>query len=59
MSDMTSEQFAQRVSDFGLAERRAIDQAINELGAGEHSLEDTIKVFQARGLVTKIGRAHV
>ena len=54
MSDMTSEQFAQRVSDFGLAERRAIDQAINELGAGDHSLEDTIKVFQARGLVTTL-----
>lgn len=54
MSDMTSEQFAQRVSDFGLAERRAIDQAINELGAGEHSLEETIQVFQARGVITTL-----
>ena len=54
MSDITPEQFAQRVSDFGIAERRAIDQAINELGTGEHTLEDTIKVFQARGIVTTL-----
>lgn len=54
MSDMTAEQFAQRVSDFGLAERRAIDQAINELGAGERSLDEAIKVFQARGVVTTL-----
>lgn len=54
MSDMTSEQFAQRVSDFGLAERRSIDQAINELGAGDHTLEETIRVFQARGVITTL-----
>ena len=54
MSDMTPEQFAQRVSDFGIAERQAIDKAVNELGTGEHSLEDAIKVFQARGLITTL-----
>jgi serine/threonine-protein kinase len=54
MSEMTAEQFAQRVADFGLAERRAIDQAINELGTGDHSLEDAIRVFQARGVVTTL-----
>jgi serine/threonine-protein kinase len=54
MSDLTPLQFAQRISDLGLAERREVDQAMSELGVGEHHLDDMIKVMQGRGLVTTL-----
>ncbi len=54
MSDLTPQQFAQRISDFGLAERREVDQAMSELGVGDHSLDEMIKVMQGRGLVTTL-----
>lgn len=54
MSDLTSQQFAQRISDLGLAERRDVDHAMGELGVGAHELEDVIKVMQGRGLVTTL-----
>lgn len=54
MSDINSLQFAQRVSELGLAEQREIDQAMSELGVGDHRLDDMIKVMQARGLVTTL-----
>ena len=54
MSDITPQQFAQRISDFGLAERREVDQAMSELGVGDHNLNDMIKVMQGRGLVTTL-----
>ncbi len=54
MSDLSPQQFAQRVTDLGLAERREIDQAFSELGVGDHSLDDFIKVMQGRGIVTTL-----
>ena len=54
MSDLTPRQFAQRVSDLGLAERREVDQAMGELGVGDHKLDEMIKVMQGRGLVTTL-----
>ena len=54
MSELKPHQFAQRISDLGLAERREVDQAMSELGVGDHNLEDMIKVMQGRGLVTTL-----
>jgi serine/threonine-protein kinase len=54
MNDMSPQLFAQRISDFGLADRRIVEQAIGELGVGDHSLQDMIHAMQARGLVTTL-----
>ena len=54
MSELTAQDFADRISDLGLAERREVDHAIVELGMGDHSLEDMIRVMQRRGLVTTL-----
>ena len=54
MSDLTPQLFAQRVSDLGLAERREVDHALNELGVGDHTLEEVIKTLQRHGLVTTL-----
>ncbi|TWU55195.1 serine/threonine-protein kinase [Rubripirellula reticaptiva] len=54
MSDISPQLFAQRISDLGLADHRSVEQAINELGVGEHTLEDMIKVAQRNGLVTTL-----
>lgn len=54
MSDLTPQQFAQRISDLGLAERRVVGQALSELGVGDHSLDDMVKAMQGRGLVTTL-----
>jgi serine/threonine-protein kinase len=54
MTDITPQLFAQRIFDFGLAERKIVEQAMGELGVGDHSLEDVIKVMQQRGLVTTL-----
>ena len=54
MSELKPHQFAQRISDLGLAERREVDQAMSELGVGDHNLDDMIKVMQGRGLVTTL-----
>ncbi|MGI9469974.1 MAG: serine/threonine-protein kinase [Rubripirellula sp.] len=54
MSDLTAQQFAQRVSDLGLAERREVDQAVSDLGVGDHPLQDMIKTMQRHGLVTTL-----
>lgn len=54
MPDITPEYFAQRISDLGLAERRAVEHAVGELGVGEHTLKDMIKHMQRSGLVTTL-----
>ncbi len=50
----TTDEFARRISDFGLADRRRVEQALNELGVGEHSLEAVIAVMQRRGVITTL-----
>ena len=54
MPDITPEYFARRISDLGLADPRAVEQAVSELGAGDHALQDMIKIMQRRGLVTTL-----
>ncbi|MFK8115619.1 MAG: serine/threonine-protein kinase [Rubripirellula sp.] len=54
MPDITPEYFAQRISDLGLAESRAVEQAIGDLGVGDHTLQDMIKHMQRCGLVTTL-----
>ncbi len=54
MNDITPQAFAQRISDYGLADRRAVEQALSEFGVGDHSLQDMIKAMQGRGLVTTL-----
>ena len=54
MSELTAQDFADRISDLGLADRRDVDHAIVVLGMGDHSLDDMIRVMQRRGLVTTL-----
>lgn len=54
MNDITPEQFAQRISDLGLADRRSVEQALSDLGIGDHPLDEVVKVMQRHGLVTTL-----
>ncbi|QDT03421.1 Serine/threonine-protein kinase PrkC [Rubripirellula lacrimiformis] len=54
MSELTPQQFAQRIADLGLADRRVIDHALNELGVGDHTMEEMIRVMQGNGVVTTL-----
>ncbi|MEM9588776.1 MAG: serine/threonine-protein kinase [Planctomycetota bacterium] len=54
MSDLTADEFALRVVDVGLAERRVVNQALGDLGVGDVSLEDAIDALQSRGIVTTL-----
>ncbi len=54
MSELTAQIFADRIADLGLAERPDVDHAIGELGGGDHSLEDMIRVMQRRGIITTL-----
>ncbi len=54
MSDLTPQTFTQRIVELGLAEQRVVDHAINQLGVGDHSLDDVIKAAQRHGIVTTL-----
>lgn len=54
MPDLTPQLFAQKVADLGLAERRDIDHALNDLGVGDHSVQDVVKSFQRHGVLTTL-----
>ena len=56
MSDVTPESLAQRVIDFGLADRREVESAMGELGgdAGDGGVKAAIDVLQRRGLLTTL-----
>ncbi|MEM6688955.1 MAG: serine/threonine-protein kinase [Planctomycetota bacterium] len=54
MPEFTSQQFVQRIIDVGLAEQRQIDQAISELGIGDHPIDAVIETLQRRGLLTTL-----
>jgi serine/threonine-protein kinase len=53
-SPTTPDEFARRISDLGLADRRTVEQALNEMGVGDNSLDDVIAVMQRRGVVTTL-----
>ena len=50
----TPDEFARRISDLGLADRRMVELALNDLGVGDHGLNDVIDVMQRRGVVTTL-----
>lgn len=54
MSQPTPEQFMQRIVDVGLANRLTVEQARAELGSGEASLQDIVRVMQRRGILTTL-----
>ncbi len=54
MNDFTPQSFGQRVSDLGLADRRDVQRALGDLGAGEYTLQDAIKSMQRNGLITTL-----
>ncbi len=56
MNDLTPESLAQRVIDFGLADRREVESAMGELGgdAGDGGVKAAIDVLQRRGLLTTL-----
>lgn len=54
MEQPTPDEFARRIGDLGLADRRQVDQAMGELGGSEITLDTVIKQMQRRGLVTTL-----
>ena len=55
MSDpLTTESFFRRIVEFGLADQRSVDQAMKDLGVGEHHIDEAIDVAQRHGLVTTL-----
>lgn len=54
MQEFTAESFAQRVLQLGLADARQIDAARSELGSGDITTEDLIRMLQRHGLLTTL-----
>jgi serine/threonine-protein kinase len=54
METPTPEEFARRIVDLGLAERRQVEHAMGELGGGDLTVEAVIAQMQRRGLVTTL-----
>lgn len=54
MPEFTPEAFAQRVLQLGLAESRQIDAARSELGAGDITTDELIRMLQRHGLLTTL-----
>lgn len=54
MDTPTPEEFARRIIDVGLAERRVVEHAMGELGGGDKTLDDVVSQMQRRGLVTTL-----
>jgi serine/threonine-protein kinase len=54
MIEFTPETFAQRMLQLGLAEQREIDAARAELGSGEVSLDEFVRMLQRHALLTTL-----
>ncbi|MCC9601842.1 protein kinase [Stieleria sp. JC731] len=54
MQIQTPEDFARRIVDLGLAERRLVESAMGELGGTEFTLDAVVNQMQRRGLVTTL-----
>ncbi|TWT52803.1 Serine/threonine-protein kinase PrkC [Rubripirellula amarantea] len=54
MTDITAQNFVQRIADLGLAERSVVNRAYGEMGAGDHTLQDVVKAMQRQGIVTTL-----
>ena len=54
MVDFTPEELASRIVDLGLAEMSAVEAARAELGTGESTTADFIKILHGKGLLTNL-----
>lgn len=54
MDNLTPEDFARRVTDLGLSERRQVDMALSDMSAEQRTLEGVVSQLQRRGLVTTL-----
>ncbi|KAA1260041.1 Serine/threonine-protein kinase PrkC [Rubripirellula obstinata] len=54
MTDLTPQMFTQRIVELGLAEQRDVDHAVNQLGVGDHTMNDVIKTVQRHGILTTL-----
>ena len=54
MEIKTPEDFARRIVDLGLADRREVEQSLGELGGGDMSIEAVVELMQRRGHVTTL-----
>ena len=54
MQIQSPEDFARRISDLGLADRRQVESAMGELGGSEFTLDAVVSQMQRRGLVTTL-----
>ncbi len=54
MSDLTPEQFMQRIIGVGLAEPIQVEQARSELGGQDVTLSEMVRVMQRRGVLTTL-----
>jgi serine/threonine-protein kinase len=54
MIEFTPESFSQRVLQLGIADARQIDVARSELGSGDVTTEDLIRMLQRHGLLTTL-----
>ncbi|MCD0459602.1 serine/threonine-protein kinase [Roseiconus lacunae] len=54
MQIQSPEDFARRIVDLGLAERRLVESAMGELGGSEFTLDAVVNQMQRRGLVTTL-----
>ena len=54
MDNLPPEDFARRVTDLGLSERRQVDVALSDLKSEQRTLEGVIAQLQRRGLVTTL-----
>ncbi|OYP28962.1 serine/threonine-protein kinase [Rhodopirellula sp. MGV] len=54
MQIQSPEDFARRIVDLGLADRRLVESAMGELGGSEFTLDAVVNQMQRRGLVTTL-----
>ena len=54
MDTLTPDEFARRISNVGLAERRDVERVLGEIGANSSTLEGVIDAMQRRGIVTTL-----
>lgn len=54
MAVSTPAEFAQAVSDFGLASRREVESALRDVSVDDQSMQSVISVLQSKGLVTTL-----
>ena len=54
MEPITPDEFARRIANAGLAERRDVERVMGEIGTSGSDLKNVIKAMQRRGIVTTL-----